>query len=182
VLSKMLWLDLETDGLGPGRKILEIGAVVTDENLNALDVFHRVLALEWMQVAKLDPWPKEVHRNNGLISECLVSGYADADVDAEFKQFIDKYWKPEEMAIVAGHNVYTDIDWCKPRFPLSAARMHYRTFDISTLRMLGSKNEIPSVHRSLPDVLRDIDEFKVWLNMTGFHASGRNFGELMSMV
>lgn len=157
--EKMLWLDLETDGLGRNRKILEIGAAVTDRKLNILDTFHRVLHLSKEDAKILEPWPLDVHTKNGLLAECAMANYTIYGAATDMITWLGKYFT--ELVPTGGHNVYTDIEWLRDWAPSLANKLHYRTLDISTLRYLtGSHHDVASVHRSLPDVLRDIDELR----------------------
>ncbi len=105
----IVWCDLETTGLCPDQNsILEIAAIVTDDKLNEVARFERVVAWDgardmvWKMDGKcevdtaeypffVDPFVYEMHKKNGLWRESADSNVPLWVVDDAFEAFLDKY-------------------------------------------------------------------------------------------
>ena len=88
--KNLVWLDLEMTGLDPRKcKILEIGAIVTDSELNiiaegpATAIHHSEKILSGME-----PWSRYHHKKSGLTDECRKSKISLKKAEAQVLDFV----------------------------------------------------------------------------------------------
>ena len=63
---KFLWVDLEMSGLNVDKeRIIEVAAIVTDENWQELAKYHQVVKQEQKYIDGMDDWNKEHHGKSG---------------------------------------------------------------------------------------------------------------------
>lgn len=174
----IVWLDLETTGLDTKNDvILEVGAIVTDDQFEEVARFHVVThGARVKTYSQLNQAVRDMHFHNGLWMESLRSetplggGHAVPHLDALLEEFVKthavktaedgKVYKP----VLAGSSVHFDravLDtWC----PHTVSHLHYRILDVSSLNELvlrtwpdvwknrpqGSSDK--SQHRAIPDI------------------------------
>ncbi len=155
---RYLFLDLETTGLNPqSNRIIEVGvAVVESDTLEVLEKNSWVLKTNSFH--DMDDWCCQQHTSSGLVNECLISNTFLDDVEAQLLDIIDKYWKAGELVVLAGNSIQFDRQFIKETFLKLEKRLHYRMFDITSVRMfvqdMGGKVETRNRerHRSLADI------------------------------
>lgn len=183
-----LWLDLETTGLRPENDlILEIGAVLTGEDLEPVNTFHRILPWSRDQLNQVPILSvvQEMHTKNGLFAEinlqrqALDHAYLMPDQDQHpvmaeaFREWIlmNVPEAARKETYLSGSSVHFDA-----RFMHSLGRggldlISHRILDVSALKIfyqhalwiVSPKHE--SRHRSLPDIHDSIAEYKRYLSM-----------------
>lgn len=171
---KLLWLDLETTGLDEKHDvILELGAIVTNEKLEELAEFNRVLHYPYGgEIACYNDYVIEMHRESGLWRECRNSQITDVDVELDLHQFLNEHFTPP-MPIIAGNSISFDRRFLKHHMPSIEARLHYRQLDVSSWKIMfeGRYNivhEKKKAHRALADIRESIAELKVYLEYVDF--------------
>jgi len=196
----ILWADCESTGLDTQNDlILEIALVVTDAGLNELGVFECVVRHDWVpQESVVTGWlggpsigvysrvvnavVREMHTKNGLFAE--GAGFSDPpglvlplkvveEVAVEFVNFhfntgLDAANKPP----LAGNTVSFDRALIRRWMPALHERIHYRSIDVSTLKVLaglwgGEQPPKKNAHRALPDIRESIAELR-WYRERGF--------------
>lgn len=168
----VLWVDLETTGLRADLyKILEVGAKVTNEKLETVDIFHKIAHYKLDYIDSLmEPIVKEMHTKSGLLAEVERSEVRFSVISSEFDAFVAHYF-PEGRALVAGSSVHFDIDGINYHMPDTARRLHYRRIDVSAImeaHRIFKGRVIPKVeskHRSLPDIDDSINLMKQLLEL-----------------
>lgn len=187
----LVWTDLETTGLDPDTcRVLEVAAIVTDDNLVEVARFHRVVY--WLHDEKddalLHPAVREMHTKNGLLDDVMsLEAQQPFQVDAEFAAFIRLYGvqtvtSPEMTATVvkpqlAGSTISFDRGFMAKWMKTSLAELHYRNVDVSTLNELARrfwpdvyaarpKNEVIA-HRGMADIEESIRVCKHYINAFG---------------
>ncbi|MFC0119289.1 oligoribonuclease [Pseudoalteromonas xiamenensis] len=169
--SNLIWLDLEMTGLEPETdKILEIGTVVTDGDLNVL-AEGPVIAIHQSDelLDNMDEWCINQHGRSGLTARCKASTYTEADAIKETLDFL-KHWVPPGKSPMCGNSIGQDRRFLVKYMPELEAYFHYRNIDVSTIKELARrwKPELltqvkkKSSHLALDDIKDSIMELKVY--------------------
>lgn len=177
--NKILWVDLETTGTDEKTgKILEIGAIVTDDS-HELNELAELSVVEPLKC----PWQHldtqvvfDMHMANGLIADC-VAAYKDFNervlggVQITFHQFINEHF-PKGKIPLAGSGVgHFDRRWIVEQLGFGS-RLTYWSYDIGCVRrFLQLANvELPGytapenkAHRGLDDVKDHLAEARAAL-------------------
>jgi oligoribonuclease len=162
-MSNIAWLDLETTGLdeqAPGASIVEIGVIITDENLKTVNEATWIVSPRAGVIFDDMAW--EMHDQSGLIAD-LEFGLDIVRVEQEAEEFIVTHCdEPPEMG---GNTLGFDRRWLAAQAPRLGDAFHYRNLDVSVLRSFARrwrpeltanepKGEPP--HRALPDLRNSI--------------------------
>jgi oligoribonuclease len=163
----IVFLDLETTGLrATQHDVLEVAAIVTDDELREVARFHRVVAAT-RRFSELDEFIRDMHTKNGLWAEAIrppddyihSTGvlYRQADggtyplgeVDHSLSEFIvkhavklgtnDKGQVTIARPQLAGNSIHFDRAFMKEHLPESEAQLHYRMIDVSTVDELARR-------------------------------------------
>lgn len=177
--SKMVWVDLETTGLWeldpnlPQREMLEIAFIVTDNELNELEVYESLVLPSQRSLDAMDPYVKEMHTSNGLLDK-VKNNWAPSvgKVESEILTILNKHKTYNNYLYWTGNSIASlDLKFLGHYMPkLSRDKggpMHYQSIDISGLRLaLGFHTGInyiypkPETHRALEDVRNCMKEYK----------------------
>ena len=168
----LVWLDLEMTGLDPKKcSILEIGAVITDNNLEVvaegpcLAIRHSPKAL-----ASMETWSRHHHHQSGLTRECRLSKISMRRAEDQTLDFVKEYCK-EKTAPLCGNTIWQDRRFLVKYMPRLEAYLHYRTIDVSSVKeltgrwypasykMLREKNR---THRVREDIFESIGELRFY--------------------
>lgn len=176
----LLWTDIETTGLDPNKHtILEVSAIVTDDVLNEIARFDRVVyspiatrvfdyvALgthENVAPAQLgvSAFTINMHLASGLWS-ASVHGEAIDSVDRDFAGFIQDHAVREvkldiadadgkttiDKPQLAGSTISFDRKFIEHHMPRSAALLHYRNIDVATFNETA-RRFWPELHAARP--------------------------------
>ena len=166
--QSLVWIDLEMTGLSPEKdKILEIAAVITDNDLNIIEkgpciVVHQddsVLAL-------MNEWVAKQHAKSGLIDEVKSSKIMLEQAEQLTVEFLKKYCDAGESPL-CGNSICTDRAFMRIYMPRIVDFLHYRMIDVTAIKEIilrwypgNSTAEYTKkdAHRALPDILESIDE------------------------
>ena len=175
-MKSLVFIDLETTGLRPVNDIiLEVGVVVTDEELNEIqadswlvDPSSRSHALQ-----RADSHVVEMHTKSGLLA-ALQSAEEKTPglpkpwvVAAEVAQFIRDF-AGEELTPMAGSSVHFDRSFIASNMPTLLDSFTHRNIDVSSIKELSKlwgTPYVPSgaiVHRALPDIRNTIEELRFY--------------------
>lgn len=168
----LVWVDLEMTGLDPKKcTILEIGSIVTDNELNiveegpAIAIHHSDKVLEGME-----PWSRYHHRKSGLTKECRESKIRLKKAEALTLAFIQKYCK-KNTAPLCGNTIWQDRRFLVKYMPKLESHLHYRIIDVSSVKELVGRwyaveHKMPrqkkQTHRVMDDVRESIDELRYY--------------------
>lgn len=171
-MSKLLWVDLETTGLNPMLdEVLEVAAVVTDENLNALADFSRVV--HPIKLPNMDPVVISMHTKNGLLKEVEQTGDLIEVVEDMFAEFVTTYFPDGYRPPLAGSTVSFDRAFIIEHMSKVISKIHYRNVDVSSVKELCARwrpelltewkqSQKESKHRALPDIYQSIEELRFY--------------------
>jgi oligoribonuclease (3'-5' exoribonuclease) len=137
--ANLTWIDLETDGLLPGKcTILEVGLIVTTPSLTVLEeqswlVQHPdVEALFEGASARV----QQMHLDNGLWAELLAGGGRPvAEVDRLCFEAITR--NGGQRGPLCGFNPSFDREFLQAYMPKTANALHYRLFDLRAFAWAG---------------------------------------------
>ena len=176
--TNLIWIDLEMTGLDPDHdKIIEIGTVITDKNLNIL-ASGPALAIHQSDrvLAKMDEWCTRQHGSSGLTERVRKSKISLKKAEQMTLDFIKQY-VPEGASPMCGNTICQDRRFLFRGMPTLEKYFHYRNFDVSSFKILA-KNRYPTIakqfhkqtrHEALSDVYDSINEMKFYLENICIH-------------
>lgn len=165
-MSKLVWIDVETTGLDPGKdRLLEIAVVVTDSDLKECGVYHTPIA-DALQLSDWDTAVVKMHAKSGLIGDVRDRGIAIWEAQDAIRIRLNNWGVGYGEDPLAGSTVYFDRAFLKAYMPEIAKRLHYRNIDVSTVKQLvsawapGHEWAKADIHRALPDIRDSIAELE----------------------
>lgn len=179
-MSSLLWLDIETTGLDRvSDRILEIGMVVTDENL--VELARKAWIIPY--VGGVSDFIAKMHgsKGSGLLAECVTAaetGPAEQKIGRGIAAWLAQTVVLNRTALahfekppLCGSSVHFDrgfveaFEFCRSFLEL----VHYRNIDVSTVKELAkrwaprvyeSRPKAAARHRALPDLDDSIAELR----------------------
>lgn len=178
----LIWTDLETTGLdprAPGAALLEIALVITDADLNELDVFHRVFPLP--VDLRVPPKVLAMHARSGLLEAIAEVPPSGRGGPTEKDDYEIADWLAKRGAAglpLAGSTVSFDRNWLEAHLPYTADVPHYRNVDVSSIKelvrvwspQLAWTPPAEKAHRSLDDVRESMGELRHYALALGWRA------------
>lgn len=179
VAPEMVWIDLESCGLHPEDRALEIGIRVTNRHGDERSTFQSVIGyadyvlsdFTELSPGGLIPPVHEMHTRNGLLDEVREasiltadqprSGFAKVDVETRALDFLaDNFGNLDVGLPMAGASVQFDRRVLNVQMRRLHNWFHYRHYDVSTLLQLGGMSgrepdesvQRRRIHRSVPDI------------------------------
>ena len=162
----LVWIDLETTGLDPGRcRIIEVACVITENDLTSVagDSWlvrpPRSITRCWDQAAL------DMHRASGLLDEALKHGREIEEVEDAVLDFVNG---AAGLSPLCGSSVHFDRAFLVNHMPTLLGMFTYRNIDVSSLKELVSRwapdyaypSPEPKAHRALPDIINSINELR----------------------
>ena len=145
--TNLFWIDLEMTSLDCWTgKILEIFVLVTNSNLDPIDMFEAVIHYDENELSKISRWTLKTHQV--LLNLVRQSSRTLKSVEEELGKFFDRY-RYGKQAVLAGSAVYFDLKWLEYHMPSLISRLHYRVLDVSTFMEIA-KRWFPSLHQFAP--------------------------------
>ncbi|MBK1730822.1 oligoribonuclease [Thiococcus pfennigii] len=167
--SHLIWIDLEMTGLDPDRdRILEIATLVTDNDLNTI-AEGPVLAIHRPEhvLAGLDDWNRRHHGESGLLDRVRTSTWEEGAAELATLDFLVRHVPPGKSPM-CGNSVCQDRRFLARWMPRLEAFFHYRSLDVSTLKILAQRwapdvaeaVKKESRHLALEDIKESIAELR----------------------
>lgn len=140
----LLWIDLETTGLPKGNDysgihILEVGAILTDLNLNKMDGYTEVIGMtqEAAEAIRSNDIVREMHKTSGLLVESVESQFTLDEAEASLVDMLTEHGiKKGEVAIAGSGVTAYDFPIIKEKMPLLANMLTYYSYDIGIFRRM----------------------------------------------
>lgn len=172
------WIDLETTGFtdldsdGVNRnKILEVGIALSDKNFDVYATKSIVIHHEREDLnAVMDDVVLNMHTANGLLDDVEKSTVSEADAKEIIFNFLSEHIC-KGNAPLSGNTIFLDRAFLEARMPQVSRFLHYRNFDVSTLKIFfaNAAAELEfqkrSAHRALDDVLLSVQEAKHYMGL-----------------
>jgi oligoribonuclease len=168
-----VWIDCEMTGLDLDRDVLlEVAAVVTDSELNALDggIDVIVSAPEQALTGMVDV-VTQMHAASGLTDAVRASAVSLAAAEEQVLTYIRKHVPEPRKAPLCGNSIATDRAFLAKQMPTLEGYLHYRMVDVSSIKELV-RRWYPRVyfnapakhgnHRALADVLESVAELRYY--------------------
>ncbi|QCI26964.1 oligoribonuclease [Buchnera aphidicola (Thelaxes californica)] len=165
--KNLIWLDLEMTGLDPNiNKIIEIATVITDHQLNILDIGPIMAIYQNHTILnKMDPWNITTHTQTGLIKKVKNSTINEYQAEKKTIEFLTKWVKPQ-CSPLCGNTINQDRNFLKKYMPKLESYFHYRNIDVSTLKELAKRWKLEithnikkkKTHSALSDIYDSIEE------------------------
>ena len=105
----LVWIDLEMTGLDPKTcTVLEIGTVITDNELNVLEEGPAIAIHHSDNVLRgMESWSRYHHRKSGLTEACRGSKMRMKQAEEVTLSFVQKYCK-KRSAPLCGNTIWQD--------------------------------------------------------------------------
>lgn len=167
----LAWIDLEATGLiATKHAILEVAVIVTDDQLQEVDRFHRVVYWEPAKQLthlgtnstedqfviaatsmNIDRVVIELHARNGLWAEASSSAHTLTAVDDQLASFLARVsvGQDAQKAQIAGSSIWLDRSLMAVSLPRALDQLHYKCVDVTTLNELA-RRFWPRLHQGLP--------------------------------
>ena len=140
-------LDLETTRTDEhDGSILEIGCIITDEELRPLDQFETLVVPDMVHIAEMPGKVREMHTRSGLLDrlDVLMAERAGGrphdglltlpDADAALAATLER-WTVRGQVALAGSGVgHFDSRWIRTHLPASARKLTYWPIDVGVVR------------------------------------------------
>ena len=165
--NTLVWLDVETTGLGRDARILEVAVIVTDNSLNNVDEMHVLLTLP---LGPLSEWAKSTFQKNGLVDACREEGVPPNVAEAKLVGFLRKFG--DGGLVAAGSSVQTDLGFLGVWMPAVTALFTHQVVDVTSLMILQKRwgVEVPNLprsrrlHRAVPDAEDSLELLRAYRN------------------
>lgn len=165
---KLLWLDMEMTGLDVNKEVpIEVAAIVTDLEFNALAEYHAVIQQPQSYLDAMDDWNKRQHKESGLV-DLIPQGKDPVACDQEMANWVQQHFA-SERAILCGNSISQDRLFIRKYMPLLEATLHYRMVDVTAWKVIFSevydlKFKKKEGHRALDDIRESINELKFYMS------------------
>jgi oligoribonuclease len=165
---KFVWIDLEMTGLNTQiDKILEVACVITTHDLTVIEQSPALIIHQPEDVLQhMNQWNMVHHTQSGLLDAVRVSTTTIEDAEMQLLNIIKKYCKAQK-APLCGNSIWVDRLFLQKFMPTLEQHLHYRTIDVSTLKLLAQHwfdIKIDDIlkkqqkHRVLDDIHESINE------------------------
>lgn len=161
----LTWIDLETTGFTELDKkgvyhheILEIGILITDDQMNLVDSLSLVIGHTEEVLEKCDDIVLRMHEQNGLFGDCFKSTLTLADAEQQILEFFNKNGVEKKQSPLCGSSIYLDRAFIEAKMPLLNEHLHYRNMDVSSVALfmksvgINAKIIKKDSHRALDDI------------------------------
>jgi oligoribonuclease len=145
---------------------LEVALVVTNQNLEPIFTFEKVVFQEQSILDSMDAWCTKHHGDSGLTAK-VPSGEKESVVESQLIDIFSQYSK-NDKAILAGNSIGQDRKFIDIWMPQLSQVLHYRMLDVSSFKIVFEglykmKFEKQKKHRAIDDILESIAELKYYL-------------------
>lgn len=165
------WVDLECTGNKPEDLIIEIGAVMTDRDLNELSSQSIPVHVPngWAQWINMDPFVRQMHTKNGLLDDVFKLGILRTDADAQMTAWIKKYTAGDHIPLGGSGVSHFDRKYIQKDLPKFDKYLSYWAYDVGTIRrtlkLFGidaswADTTNDKTHRAIDDIRAHVEEMR----------------------
>lgn len=156
--------------------ILEIGAIVTDGDLNIIAESPGI-AINYPTgvLAKIDEWSRSHHEASGLLDKVRRSPVDCAAAEKMVLSFVSQHCM-KGISPLCGNSIWQDRLFLIKHMPDLEAFFHYRIIDVSSIKELVFRwypslppYEKAMAHRSLSDIRESIEELRHYREQVFLH-------------
>ncbi len=148
--DRLVWIDCEMTGLDLAiDELVEVAVVVTDFDLVPVDDgFTIVINPDPAALANMGEFVTEMHRSSGLLDE-IPAGVSLADAEFAVLEYLLQHVPTGGKAPIAGNTIGTDRAFLAKYMPRVDAHLHYRSVDVSSIKVLA-KEWFPRIYFNSP--------------------------------
>ncbi len=166
VHTKYLWIDLEMTGLDVQKeRIIEVGAIITDTDLNEISSYETVVKQSPELLAQMDEWNTEHHGKSGLTAK-IPHGKTETQTEIDLINWCQEHF--DEPIIIAGNSIGQDRLFLEKYFTNFCELLHYRQLDVTAFKLAfapqGIEFKKQNSHRAVDDIKESISEFKFFMS------------------
>jgi oligoribonuclease len=169
---RLAWVDLETSGFTELRKkavydhkILEIGIIVTDYDLNPVAKLNLVVNHNLSDVLPLcDDVVLKMHQDNGLFDDVQKSALTQEQAEEAAIAFLIEHGVGRKHSPLCGNGIHFDREFIEVHLPKLDDHLHYRNLDISAIKEFintiapGLEPKKKRAHRAMDDIVESLAE------------------------
>jgi oligoribonuclease len=166
-------MDLEMTGLDTERHaIVEIAALATDWELNALDDgIDLVVHQSDEAMAEMGDVVRQMHTRSGLLDEIRASTVSLSEAGAQVLEYIKAHAPTPRTVPLCGNSIGMDRRFLSRYLPEIEDHLHYRSIDVSSIKELcrrwypepfKARPDKTEGHRALSDVHGSISELRFY--------------------
>ncbi len=174
--KRLIWIDLEMTGLDTiSDSIIEIATIVTDGELNVLAEGPVCAVAQDEGVLKaMDDWNRSHHTDSGLWQRVVHSKYDMRAAELLNIEFLEK-WVEKGSSPMCGNSICQDRRFLHRLMPELESWFHYRSLDVSTLKVLANhwmpeslrEYDKENRHEALSDIRESIEELRYYRQFMG---------------
>jgi len=174
--KRLIWIDLEMTGLDTvNDSIIEIAMIVSDGELNVLAEGPVCAIQQDEDVLKaMDSWNRSHHTDSGLWQRVVHSPHSMQAAESINIEFL-KEWVEKGASPMCGNSVCQDRRFLHRLMPELESWFHYRSLDVSTLKVLAGHwmpdslkgYEKENRHEALSDIRESIEELRYYRQFMG---------------
>jgi len=174
--KRLIWIDLEMTGLDTiNDSIIEIATIVTDGELNILAEGPVCAVQQDEDILKaMDQWNRSHHTDSGLWQRVVYSQYNMRAAESASIDFL-KEWVEKGASPMCGNSVCQDRRFLHRLMPELESWFHYRSLDVSTLKVLANhwmpeslrEYDKENRHEALSDIRESIEELRYYRQFMG---------------
>ena len=169
----LVWIDCEMTGLRlETDALIEVAAIVTDGELNALDDgIDIVIHASEDKLAAMPEVVVAMHAASGLTEEVRASTVSLEQAEDLVLEYLSKHIKDRGTAPLCGNSIAVDRGFISRDMPRVDELLHYRMIDVSSIKELTrrwyprvyfNKPDKGLAHRALADILESIAELRYY--------------------
>lgn len=170
-------IDVETTGIIPqDGKLLSVGIIAIDDQLNAVDDFEINIHADAESLELLcDKYVKQMLHKSGLWNSCIKSEITLEEAELKVLEFLQaNIKKTKKLSLLINNTPAFDMEWLKCYMPKVAALFGYRMLNISTLNILARefrpelaarvRSNKTYTHLALDDCYESLGELRLYVD------------------
>ncbi len=149
--GRLVWVDCEMTGLDLHRDaLIEIAAIVTDAELNALDGGVEVIIhVDDDVLDTMVPFVRDMHAASGLTDAVRAATVTLGEAEKLVLEYVKSHVGDQRTAPLCGNSIATDRGFIARDMPALDEHLHYRMVDVSSIKELA-KRWYPRVYQAQP--------------------------------
>lgn len=174
--TTMIWTDTETTGVEDSDILLEVGFVVTNEDLDIIDsisVLTKVSDTAHVEPLRANPFVLDMHSKSGLIED--LENKDNLSHTMEYYEdilypFLEGHADKGTLPL-AGSTVHFDRSQLRKNMPRIENFFHYRNIDVSSVGelckifnpdLIGKMEKPKKSHRVIDDIIDSIEQLRFY--------------------